>query len=74
MRLLNSIIIILLLCNISCSGYNQKEESYTYNNPTVTIIFKDAPQQNSSEYFRGLRRNPEYTIAYVDTLLHKHLY
>ncbi|MBR5491550.1 MAG: TlpA family protein disulfide reductase [Alistipes sp.] len=44
------------------------------NDYLVTIIFQNAPQQNSSEYFRGLRRNPEYTIAYVDTLLHKNFY
>ena len=74
MRLLNSIIIILLLCNISCSSYNQKEENYAYNNSTVTVIFKDAPQQNSSDYFRGMRTIPEYTIAYVDTLLYRNFY
>lgn len=62
------VLCILTSCNIS------DDNSTMGNDYLVTIIFQNAPQQNSSEYFRGLRRNPEYTIAYVDTLLHKNFY
>lgn len=64
-----AVLCILTSCNIS--DYNT---STTRDSRIVTVIFKNAPLQNSSEYFRGMRVIPEYTIAYVDTLLHRNFY
>ena len=64
-----AVLCILTSCNIS--DYNT---STTRDSRIVTVIFKNAPLQNSSEYFRGMRVIPEYTIDYVDTLLHRNFY
>ena len=74
MRLLYANIILLVSFSLASCNFGSGVESVQEDRSCVTIIFQDAPLQNSSEYFRGLRRNPEYTIAYVDTLLYRNFY